>query len=187
MKKSVIMSEDQTISVASNIRVMASLDVKFKNPPKTYKDMLRALEIIKDEYHGYISNKEIILFFYVMNGFFCKYINKVGNFYNYYGTISGSFNLYLRGIKPVFPIVYEYNGDEGGINPNFLITFHISIHETDMTSQSLYSYIKENSPSKYQKRSKVKMAIFQEYPFEVTVKQKIFTLSKSPRYVSSRY
>nr|UYE93950.1 MAG: matrix protein [Ohlsdorf virus] len=171
------MASNSALLVAYNLRVNASLDIKFRHPPKAYKDLMRALELIKDNYKGFTRDKELILFFYVMSGFFSKYVNKIGNFYNYQGTLSGVFNLMCKNITPRFPINYEFNGDDGGIHPNFLITFHLSIRESDMSHQSLYDYMKEHSPSKYRKRNKVKMSIFDDYPVSITVKQKVFILT----------
>lgn len=171
------MASNSTFLVAYNLRVNASLDIKFRHPPKAYKDLMHSLELIKDNYKGFIRDRELIFFFYAMSGFFSKYVNKIGNFYNYHGSLSGVFNIMCKNITPRFPIDYEFNGDDGGIHPNFLITFHISIRESDMSHQSLYDYVKDHSPSKYRKRNKVKLSIFDDYPLSIDVKQKVFILN----------
>lgn len=172
--------EKKTFIMASNsvLKISTHLEMKFREPPRTSKDVLRALELIKDNYNGFPENLEIIMVFYVLSGFTCKYLGKLGQFYIYKSTLAGVFNVKMDKIKPLFPLKYHYDGEDIGLLPNFLVSFNLEAEPSLISPISLCEYITPRSPPKYRKRSHFKASIFNNYPVKVTIKRDTICISK---------
>lgn len=161
------------------ITISTLLEMKFRDPPKKIKDVIYAMEIIKDNYYGIIENKELILLFYILSGFTCKYLKKIGEFHVYRAQMSGTFMIKLSDIRPQFPLTYDFNGEGLGLLPNFLVTFNMMAQESSVSPISLLMYVKSNAPSKYKNREDLKLSIFKDYPIYVTISRGLLTLGKS--------
>lgn len=162
-----------------HITVSTLLEMKFRDPPKKIKDVIYAMEIIKDHYYGLIENKEVIFLFYILSGFTCKYLKKLGEFHVYRAQISGTFTVKLSNINPRFPLTYDFNGEGLGLLPNFLVSFNMIAQESSVSPISLVMYIQSNAPSKYKNRENLKLSIFKNYPIDVTISRGLLTLGKS--------
>ncbi|BBQ04830.1 hyppothetical protein [Culex pseudovishnui rhabdo-like virus] len=159
------------------LQVNATIEIKYRDPPKTCKELIHSLEIIKDRGNWYQSDREFVLFFYILSGYTCKHIHHLGGFHVYRGYISGAFEIKFKNISPQFPLTYEYQGEGLGAIPDTLISFSLMAEESLMSPVPLMPYVIRNSPSKYRKAKKVKWDIFDNFPVSVKDKGGIFSLS----------
>nr|WCD55364.1 MAG: matrix protein [Adumi ohlsrhavirus] len=160
------------------IKISAEVELKFRKPPKDLKEFIQAMELLKDDYRGYIANQEFIFLFYILSGFICKYINKVGNFYIYRGYINGVFNVKMHDLEPIFPISYDYQGDGIGPIPDLVISFYLFAETSNMSPNSLSEYIIARAPKEYKRRNQIKMSIFDNFPISVSVHKEYMKLGK---------
>ncbi|AMJ52361.1 matrix protein [Riverside virus 1] len=167
------------MSIIKIVRVDALLEMRFREPPRTYKDLLSSLEIIKDDYKGYVNDKEYILLFYTLAGFTCKYRHQVGAFYHYRGTINGVFKIKMCSMSPIFPLTYDYDGEGIGLIPNLLVSFHLTSEESNMSPTSIVDYIRSRSPNKYRKRHALKLSIFKPYAITVESEKDCLSIKKN--------
>ncbi|ALP32033.1 hypothetical protein [Tongilchon virus 1] len=160
------------------LHINASIEIKYRYPPKTCRDLIHSLEIIKDAGTWYQSDQEFIFFIYILSGYTCKHIHHLGGFHVYRGYISGSFEIKLKDINPRFPLTYDYQGEGLGVIPDTLISFSLMAEESLVSPLSFLSYVIKNSPSKYRKSNEMKWSIFDNFPILVKGKGGIFSVSK---------
>ncbi|WVL03139.1 matrix protein [Culex rhabdo-like virus] len=164
--------------VSKVLLVNATIEIKYRNPPKTCKELIHSLELIKDGGNWYQSDQELIFFFYILSGYTCKHVHHLGGFHLYRGCISGAFEIKFKGISPRFPLTYEYQGEGLGMIPDTLISFSLVAEESLVSPISLWGYIIKGSPSKYRKSNEIKWGIFDNFPLSVKGKDGIFTIRR---------
>nr|ASV45866.1 matrix protein [Lobeira virus] len=149
------------------LRVNASLEIRMKNPPAFYTELLDALEIIKDCYKGLKTDYTFTVFFFLYCGFTCQFKRKIGNIKIYTGEIKGVFNFDSPSNFPQLPLNIALHGDDGGLTPNLVFSFYLEIDHSNMTGTSLKNYIIDKSPGKYKRRNDIKSSVLKGYPIKV--------------------
>lgn len=157
-----------------NLQVVFELSVQFRAPPKKHSDIMKVLEIIKDQYVGYKNNKSLAFFMLASAGYLSKYYRVLGNYVEYQSRFSDVITLITHGKEFILPFEYELNTEDDPRHPSFMITFSMSVKPSFMTSTNFLKYLTKHGPKKYADKKVCKIALFRKFMEGVVLEEPDF-------------
>lgn len=137
--------------------VHTTMEIIFRNPPATCKELFKHLDIIKDYNKGLERNILITRFLFGITGYILKFDAQHSHYHTYKASIDGVFDLGFINSDPLLPITERIFIEDRKINPECLITFNMSIHHSQRSSESLATKLIKMGPKKYKRRSSPKL------------------------------
>lgn len=133
--------------------VHTDMEIIFKDPPKTCKELYRYLDVIKDYKQGLERNQGIVRFLFGITGYVLKFDAQHSHYQTYKAKIDGIFDLGFIKSEPLLPLDLYIFLEDKKVNPDCLITFRMTINYSTRSPDNLVAKLIQAGPKKYKKRS----------------------------------
>lgn len=155
--------------ITHHLRILSEIRLEFKTKPLDYHELMRGLELIKDNYSGPIINHEIITAFYLMTGFMVKYEGLENHYHIYKASIQDVILFKTEGLNPTIPLQYNFLTASADMNPKLIIRYSLSMRSSEITPIPLYQLLKSDGLPPFVKNGKIRVSMMEGYHIKLEV------------------